>query len=51
MSISVNIDWKFCFGVAGIIFAAKMDSSSAKEAVVRVADAVMDKVAARISAA
>lgn len=51
MSISVNIDWKFCFGVAGIIFATKMDSVSAKETVVRVADAVVDKIAARLSAA
>ena len=50
MSISVVIDWKFCLGVAAIIFVVKMDADSIKEAAVRVADAASDKVAAKLSA-
>ena len=51
MSISVNIDWKFCFGVAAIIFVVKMDADSIKEAAGRMVDAAADKVAAKLSAA
>lgn len=51
ISVNLNIDWKFCLGVAGIILAARMDSTSVKEAASRMADAVADTVAARISAA